>query len=355
MNTPSDEGFRFSDLLLAPFAGVYSCAMRSRNAAFESKILPVGGPDVGIISVGNLSAGGTGKTPIVSLLVGEVTKLGVKCGIVSRGYGGETKEPTFVIPDGQATTAKRFGDEPTWLAHRHRDVPVFVGADRVATAKKLASEMKVQLIFADDAFQHRYLRREMDIVLLDATQPRWHYRSLPLGRLREGFGSLARARHVFLTKTNLAPGDRLQWLRRRVAAEKSGAHFDVHEFEWIIAGFSQLGSDAPPAMLKRTRVMLVSGIANGAAFADLVRQTIGNADVAGHVEFADHHRYSTADLERVEKEADRLKVDAIVVTEKDAVKLGGWQPKLPCLVSQLVARPTGDLRTVYEEFRRLAR
>ncbi|MES2962486.1 MAG: tetraacyldisaccharide 4'-kinase [Bdellovibrionota bacterium] len=356
----SGSGFRSTDVFTAPFASVYAGVMRARNFAFDSKLLPVDGPEELIVSIGNLSAGGTGKTPIVSMMVGELSKRGLSCGIVSRGYGGETTEAAPVWPDGQSATAKKFGDEPTWLAHRHRDVPVYVGADRAAVAKKLASEMKVDVIVADDAFQHRYLRRDVDIVLLDASQPRWHYRSLPLGRLREGFGSLARARYVFLTKTNLATGDDLQWLRQRVAQERSKmtglSRFDVFEFEWVISGFVPLGSEDPPSTLKGTRVLLVSGIAKGSAFADSVRQVIGTLQIAGHLEFADHHRYTHADLGRIMEKAETLGVDAIVVTEKDAVKLEGfWHPKIPCLVSRLEARPTGDLRLVYEEIDRLAR
>lgn len=352
----SEVGFRASDLLTAPLTPLYVGAMRVRNLGFDFQILPVEGPSAVVVSVGNLSAGGTGKTPIVSYLVRELTARGLPCGIVSRGYGGETKFPAKVSPDGKAVTARRFGDEPTWLAHHHRDVPVFVGADRVAVAEKLMTESKVKVIVADDAFQHRYLRRDVDIVLLDASQPRWHYRSLPMGRLREGFASLSRARYVFLTKTNLASAENLRWLRHRVAVEKSRAAFDVFEFEWVISGFTALGSDAPPSPLSDAKVLLVSGIARGSTFADSARSTLGPARVLGHLEFADHHSYSADDFAMIEREADRLSVDAIVVTEKDAVKMDGlWSPKIPCLVSRLQARPTGDLRMVYEEIGRLAR
>lgn len=352
----SSGGFRAIDVLAAPFAPLYAGVMSLRNLAFDTRVLRASGPSVPVVSIGNLSAGGTGKTPIVSFLVSELKKLGLTCGIVSRGYGGETRDASFVIPDGAPATARKFGDEPTWLAHHHRDVPVFVGADRAAAAEKLESEMKVKVILADDAFQHRYLRRDIDIVLLDASQPRWHYRSLPLGRLREGFASLRRARYVFLTKVNLASSENLQWLRARVALEKSRSNFDVFEFEWVIAGFTSLGSEAASSSMKGTRVLLVSGIARGSAFAESVRAAIGSTQIAGHLEFADHHAYEPADFAMIESEAARLGVDAIVVTEKDAVKMNGiWSPKIPCLVSRLEARPTGDLRMVYEEIRRLAR
>lgn len=352
----SGDGFKASDVLTAPLAPLYAGVMKLRNLAFDSNLLPVGGPSIPVVSVGNLSAGGTGKTPIVSLLVEQLTGRGLKCGIVSRGYGGETKGPAFVAPDGTSESARLFGDEPAWLAHRHREVPVLVGADRRAAAEKLASERKVDVLVADDAFQHRYLRRDVDVVLIDASQPRWHYRTLPLGRLREGFASLKRARYVFLTKTNLAAPADLQWLRQRIAVEKARSKFDVHEFEWVITGFSPLGTESAPAAMSGARVLLVSGIARGAAFAASVSISVGAGAVAGHLEFADHHRYSSDDLALIEKEAERLGVDAVVVTEKDAVKLEGiWRSKVPCYVSRLQARPTGDLRHMYEEIGRLAR
>lgn len=330
--------------------------MKLRNFAFDQGLLLVRGPNVPVVSVGNLSAGGTGKTPIVSLLVSGLASRGSKVGVVSRGYGGETKESTRVPSDGSPSSAARYGDEPTWLANRHPDVPVYVGADRAEAAQKLTEENQVDLVVADDAFQHRYLRREADVVLVDASQPAWHYRSLPFGRLREDFSALRRARYVFLTKTNLASVNELKWLRHRVDAEKSKARFDVYEFEWALAGFVPLASPtSTPSLLKQAKVLLVSGIARGNAFKDLVASTIGTAPLAGHIEFNDHHRYSQTDLARIESEAERLGVDAIVVTEKDAVKLGSWQPKTACLVSRLTARPTGDFEKVYEEIRRLGR
>src|SRR5690606_2868820 len=120
--------------------------------------------------------------------------------IVSRGYGGSEKGPARVPSDGKVKTAARFGDEPAWYAAKFTDVPVVVGADRVQAGKFMAAGdvgAKVDVVIADDAFQHRRMKRVLDCVVLDASAPRWHYRPLPVGRMREPFSSLLRAGAIF--------------------------------------------------------------------------------------------------------------------------------------------------------------
>ncbi len=350
--------------LIYPLAGLYKSIMSSRNLAFDRGWLPsheVGRP---VISIGNLTAGGTGKTPLTALLVEGFLRRGKRIGLVSRGYGGTEKGPARVPSDGTAETARRFGDETAWLAHRYPSVPVVIAAKRVEAARLLIEECdgNIDLILADDAFQHRWLKRSLDAVVLDPTEPEWHYRPLPLGRTREGFDSLARADAVFLTKTNLAAESQVKWLLSQVArvAKAHKRHPLVFELESYIPFFLPLAGGRSMADLesrsvssfKGERVLLVSGIGRPHTFARLIRNIV-HAEVLEHLVFNDHHSYSEANLAAIEARAVQLGAGAILVTEKDAVKMSNWRPRVPCWASRLETRAKGDLGAFYEAVDRL--
>jgi len=322
--------------------------MRARGLAYDRGWLDAVDVGVPVLSIGNITAGGTGKTPLTSFLLQSFSSQGRRVGVVSRGYGGSEQGPARVPADGLPRTAARFGDEPAWLAARHPDVPVVIGADRVAAAKHLGGA--VDLILADDAFQHRRLRRGFDAVVIDATEPIWHYRSLPLGRQREDFRSLARARAVFLTKTNLAEREALTWLRSRLA-DVVPPTAAVFEFEARLAGVVPLGAPVvePARELALTgAVLLVSGIGRPQTFRKSVETDL-RAEVAEQMIFPDHYRYGDEDRLRIRARAEELGVSAIVMTEKDAVKMSGPADfRLPAWVTRLETRPLTPLKEFYE-------
>jgi tetraacyldisaccharide 4'-kinase len=336
---------RLLSWLLAPPSRLFGALAHVRGLLYDSSAFEIVDTEVPIVSIGNLTAGGTGKTPITSFLTSELSSRGVQCAIVSRGYGAVEKGPAQVPNDGSPKTARRFGDEPSWLAHRHPETPVMIGAKRPESVEYLkthtvfASAAK-RLIVADDAFQHRRLRRSLDIVILDATEPEWHYQSLPLGRMRESFDALRRARFIFLSKTNLGEPAQLEWLRERIKPYRA----KVVEFTSVIGGFSRLDEETV-ADLPVKRVVLASGIARPHTFELSVAP---RAQVLKHFVFGDHHAYSAADLAEIENEASALGAEAIVVTEKDAVKLGSWQSRIPVYVSRLQAVPQSDLGEFFE-------
>lgn len=390
------------EYFLRPAASLFAWGAALRGRAYERgwfKSFDVGVP---VVSIGNLTAGGTGKTPMTALFVEGLRARGLRVGIISRGYGGTHSEISasastgasvsastsarggpMRVPVAQAVAdrtrhARCFGDEPVWLAARFPDVPVFVGTDKVATALALSRENrnensgknKIDLILADDAFQHRRLKRGLDVVLLDASEPRWHYRPLPLGRMREGFEALSRAHAIFITKANLAAAGQIDWLRTCVG-ESAGGATEIFEIDFVITGFTLLekarddargvvGADTDTdadgliaaSELAGRRLVLASGIGRPRAFADLVRASTG-AEIVEHCVFRDHQVYSTTDLESVVARARAACADHIVVTEKDAVKMSGWNPSVPVLVSRLEARPARDLGEFYEEVGRL--
>lgn len=345
----------FVEALLKPAATLYEFLANARNAAFERGWHPVIDSGVPVVSIGNLTAGGTGKTPVTALLTSAFRERGKSVGIVSRGYGGSEKGPARVPAKGDTETARRFGDEPTWLAARFPDVPVIVAADRVAAVKALAREHEVDVVIADDAFQHRRLARRFDIVILDALEPDWHYRPLPLGRLRESFSSLRRAHAVFITKANLATVEERERLRQHIDDVLAGAtqRPPIYEIELSLSGFERLdegrGELIPCRSLQGKKVVLASGIGRPESFERLVVRE-ANVIVVEHLVFADHHQYSKADLARIAARVRESSADAVVVTEKDAVKMTGWSPDFSCLVTKLEAR--GSLEGFYEELDR---
>lgn len=352
-----------SAIFLWPLSLLFARVVAVRNRLYNTAALEIIRVDKPVISIGNLTLGGTGKTPMTSFLLEVLAERGVRCAVVSRGYRGKQgrTSPARVTADGSEEAARQFGDEPAWLAFRHKTVPVYVGADRVRAAQLLATENpEVQVILADDAFQHRRLHRDTDIVLLDASESLSHYRLLPLGRMRESLVALERANFVFITKANLASEAKLAWLRRTLNQQRTGSNFKVIEFESVIGGFSRLEdfhlSPQPrEATLRGLRVVLVSGIARPKTFSRLVEAFA--VEIIFHRIFADHHVYSPSDLEGIEEMAEELQADAVIVTEKDGVKLSEWRPKrqLQVLVSRLALRPLGSLHGFFEEASRLTR
>lgn len=213
--------------LLALLSIVYSYLMHVRAWFFLVGVLPSESCGSFVVSVGNIQAGGTGKTPIVSFLARR-WRAHLRLGIVSRGYRRKTKgslrvEPSSSSADGQKlSAAEKFGDEPLWLAQSLADgkgtvVPVQVGEKRIDAARDLIAAEGVKLILLDDGFQHLAIRRSFDIVLIDASVEDWHWRVLPWGRLREPLSALSRADAIILTKTESVSPDRLDRIEKRMS------------------------------------------------------------------------------------------------------------------------------------------
>jgi tetraacyldisaccharide 4'-kinase len=342
------------DLALGLPARLFGALASFRGYLYDSGTLEIVDAGSPVISIGNLTAGGTGKTPITSFLASYLSKRELACAIVSRGYGASVEGPALVPINGNAA---EFGDEPTWLAAEHPDVTVVIGAKRpeaIAFLKSGRGEDLAEkfIVLADDGFQHRRLKRNLDLVILDATEPRWHYRSLPQGRMRESFDALKRASFIFISKTNLAEASQLAWLRDQARAYGK----PVIEFAVGLNGFVPLDRNLPnaiPRPLSVGRVVLVSGIARPETFEQLITESIAGVQVLKHFIFKDHHAFSVSDFESIEVQALELGAEAIVVTEKDATKLRQWHPELPCYVSRLVAKPLTDLGGFHEAIDRL--
>jgi len=273
-------------------SSIYGLGVRARNALYDRGVFHARRLRGPVVSVGNLSVGGSGKTPFI-LLLGELLKArGIKFDVLSRGYGRKSKGVLLVDPSG---SAEYFGDEPLLIARKLR-VPVIVSEDRYAGGTLAESKYGIQLHLLDDGFQHRSLARDFDIVLITPEDARdW---LLPAGRLRELPASLARADAVVLTSgastDAFSLSGRLVWRVRRGIVPKN----------------------VP------SRPVVFCGIARPQNFL-LQLRTAGIEPVAEAL-YRDHHPYSERDIADLLQLRQRSEADGFVTTEKDAVNLGGF-------------------------------
>jgi tetraacyldisaccharide 4'-kinase len=291
MRTPAFWQSRFPAALLLPLSVVFGSVSAMRRLLFRSGILAAERIPVPVVVVGNLSAGGAGKTPTVRYLCDEMRQRGWQVGIVSRGYGGDVEDVAEVDPAGSAS---RYGDEPVLLA-RSTGRPVFVGRDRaLASRTLLQAHPQINLIITDDGLQHYRLARDIEIVVIDGARGLENGWLLPAGPLREARSRLARADAVLINGAALAD---------------IPAH--PNRFAMQLAPQDAWRLNRP----SDARIAAVAGIARPVRFFETLRQA--GLTFTEHA-FPDHHAYTVNDLALPQH-------DIVLTTEKDAVKLAALQ------------------------------
>jgi len=294
---------------LAVLAVPYAAAMRLRNAAYDRGLLATHAAAAPVISVGNLTLGGTGKTPLVAWLARVLAAAGRRPTIVSRGYAARAGETS---------------DEAAELGILLPDVPHRANRDRVVAARAAVGD-GADAIILDDGFQHRRLRRDLDIVAIDATDPFGCDHLFPRGLLRESPRSLARAQAVVLTRATSVSERRRDEIRRAVLAAAGRDGGGPRKIVWAEATHAAIGlrdstgQTRSLADLAGRRVFAFAAIGNPAAF----RRTLAEAgaDVTGFRAFADHHAYTAADLEAICSLAQSAGAEEVLTTLKDLVKI----------------------------------
>jgi tetraacyldisaccharide 4'-kinase len=298
-----------------------------RVAAYRRGLLPrarLAGP---VVSVGNLSVGGSGKTPVVARVAEVLRDAGEKVAVLSRGYGGSFRGEALVVSDGTTVLAGAVeaGDEPVMLARALPGVVVAVGARRDVVGRAVEARFGRRVHVLDDGFQHLRLERDLDLVCLDVND--LEDRPMPAGRLRERPSALARASLVLLTRIEAASDADLRALEARLSPERT---FRVAR---RVVGFSTLdgAAAAPPA-----RAFLLAAIARPERFQqDLLRCGVV---VVGSAFFRDHHRFRRGELDGVAARARAAGAEGIVTTAKDAVRLeGGAFSGVPVVVLNVAA------------------
>jgi tetraacyldisaccharide 4'-kinase len=291
---------------LTVLEGAWAAAVASRSAAWALGLARARRLPVRVVSVGNLVAGGTGNTPFVAWLAGRALLAGRRPGVLSRGYGPR--------PPGSALS-----DEGTVLADLlGPGVPQVEDPDRRRGGERLlAVHRRTDLLLLDDGFQHRRLARDVDVVLLDATNPWGHGRLLPRGLLREPPAALGRAHAVVLTRTERVSADDVARLTREARAWAPSALAATARTvprALVLAD----GSQRPLSNLSGRAVFAAAGIGNPAAFEAALRDL--GARVVGRRFVRDHAMPSAADAARIDLEARRAGADAVLATRKDLVK-----------------------------------
>ena len=315
---------------LWPLSIPWQAAVRTRNRLYDIEVLKTRRVEAPVISVGNLSVGGTGKTPFIIHLVERLRDLAapkkLNLGVVSRGYKGKAKN-TLLVSD-RRRVIEGFtiaGDEPVLIAQSAKSTVVVVDHKRYRGAQFAVDEMKVKLVLLDDGFQHRQLHRDLDIVLLDAADPLGNRLVLPAGFLREPVSALTRADIIVLSK---AHGDSEELAER---ASKLGDMRDkpviitrlVPQF-WRRMDQTELFS---PEEIQGKKVAALAGIAKPESFFDTVRDL--GADLLQPIPLPDHCKYSKSHLDNISRHFVRSRSEWLVTTEKDALKLPAIMRFLP--------------------------
>ena len=301
----------------------YGALVRLRNTGYRLGILGTHRLPCRVICVGNLTVGGTGKTPTVIMLGALLAAAGSRVCVLLRGYRREGRGVAVVSDGAQVLLGWReAGDEAVLLARSLPGVPVIVGGDRVAAGRLALDKFRPEVILLDDGFQHRRLCRDADLVLLDAMDPFGGDWLLPRGRLRESVSALGRAQAVLVTRADQT-GD-LAGLRCRL--ERLAPRLPLGLAVYRPYRLVDLSSKQERQFeeLRGRRVFAMSGIANPQGF----RQTLvgAGAHLVGSLAFADHHAFTPEDGARMVQEARAVSAEWIVTTEKDAVRLDMQPP-----------------------------
>lgn len=312
------------DLALVPFAFTYGVVAQLRSGLYRYGLLKTRSLSCPVISVGNLTVGGTGKTPVVIALANWLHQQGKRVGVVSRGYGRDDENRIVLVSNGNGVlvNAHEAGDEPVLIATRCPGVPVIVGADRYAAGTQLLSQCSCNVLILDDGFQHVALTRDANLLLVDAETRFGNGYLLPRGPLREPFTSIERATALIVTRASSTENDVIAKLGTSAARE-----IPIGILTFSLAGFVNLrtGEVLSQEMMCGKRCIAFCGIANPNSFSTM----LDNAGVIVQelLSFPDHWRYTSEDFQKIWDSTDGCAPKIVITTEKDAVKIRDRLPE----------------------------
>ncbi|HUQ33993.1 MAG TPA: tetraacyldisaccharide 4'-kinase [Pyrinomonadaceae bacterium] len=337
-----------SGIILAPLGALYSAAMRARLALYRRGALGVHKINSPVISVGNITTGGTGKTPMVEWVARAAAEEGRRVCILTRGFGRVDAGRRVLVSDGERITAteREGGDEPRLLAEMLLGVAsVLSDANRVEAARWAESNLGSDLFILDDGFQHLRIARDLDLVTVDATNPWGGGKLLPVGRLREPLKGLARADALILTRAEQAQD--LDSLRKQAERLSGGRPILISRTRTTavrpldpaeLKTYEPDTAASPPSpithgLLPPQPVAAFCAVGNPAAFFTHARND-------GHIlnytrAFPDHHVYKQSEVDSLVLEAGRQGARSLLTTAKDAVKLRSLRFDLPCYVLEI--------------------
>jgi tetraacyldisaccharide 4'-kinase len=324
-------------LALTPLGRLYGVAMRARRALYGSGRLRTHKLGLPVISVGNLTTGGTGKTPLVEWIGRELARTGKRVCILTRGYGRDKPGARVVVSDGRQilSDAAEAGDEPLLLAESLKGLAAVISdADRVAAAGWAVDNLHSEVFVLDDGFQHLRLARNLNILTIDAANPWGNRKLLPAGILRESPTELARADCVVITRTDEATA--VAELRSEIVALNH--EIPIFSSRMRVSGIRDVHSQLVQSSIvqKEIRGSTISafcGIGNPESFFSLLRRA--GYQPAYTQAFRDHHTYTQSDLDRVVRKSVARSAQILLTTAKDEVKLRSLTSRLPCYAVEI--------------------
>ena len=306
----------YTKILLLPLSIIYGIIIETRNILFHIGILKSRRFNVPVLCVGNITVGGTGKTPHTELIISELRKkFRVAC--LSRGY--KRKTSGFILSDANST-AREIGDEPMQIKNKFPDIWVACDGNRVRGIEKLlALQQPPEVIILDDAFQHRYVQADKNIVLVDYNRPVYEDHLLPAGRLREHTAALKRADYIIVTKCPPS----LQPIERRILSKYLKIKPYQHLF-FTTLGYGEIQSLSPEAssitLHKDCRILCVTGIAQPQPYIEYLKKYTSHLT---ELRYPDHHHFTKKDIQHIVQAFEGIQGTEkyIFTTEKDAMRL----------------------------------
>ena len=323
--------------MLKPLGWLYGRIVDLRHSFYNKgffKSFPLG---TRTISIGNITAGGTGKTPLVAYVADLLSENGERVCILTRGYGRENPKQRVLVSDLEKVlvNARTGGDEPVELARKLVGKAIIVAdADRIAAAEWAKKTFGITAFVLDDGFQHRRALRDLDIVCIDATDPFGGGSLLPAGRLREPLHNLERAHAIVITRTNLV--DNVSGLAAQISGHTPNARIfearsEIINIVEIGRSVSQLPvTDDPRLYARIVKSFAFCGLGNPSNF--FKQLAVDGFDLAGKKPFPDHYYYKQEGIRKLENLAHSSGAEILLTTSKDAVKLSDIEFAMPCLV-----------------------
>ena len=317
-------------IVLPPLSLLYGAVTRTRLSLYRRGTFQTTKLDRPVISIGNITTGGTGKTPLVEYVAKTVAGQGKKVCILTRGYGRKDPHLQVIVSDGYEVLASpsEAGDEPYLLATRLKGLAAVISsADRIAAGREAIKDFGTECFVLDDGFQHLRLARDLNIVTIDATNPWGGGRLLPHGRLRESTEGMSRADCVVITRCDQVKS--IEALREEILRLTGGK--PIFESQMRIVRVSPLkdGGDC----LAPTRAAAFCAVGNPASFFESLRRA--GFEVVMERAFQDHHVYSQDEIDAISRAANEAGVEVLVTTAKDAVKLRTLGFSIPCYVVEI--------------------
>ena len=333
----------FASIILPPLSAIYSVVTRARISGYKRGWFSVSKLSAPVISVGNLTTGGTGKTPLVEWVCKVVAReTGKRVCVLTRGYGRANPQSQVAVSDGNKLLAseREAGDEPYLLAQNLNGIAAVVSnPDRLAAGQWAIKNLGSEVFMLDDGFQHLRLARDLDIVTIDATNPWGGGTLLPYGRLREPRASLSRADCIVVTRTEQVQ-DRVSLTE---SVQRLAGAVPVFTSRMMTSGIRIInGENVNNESLLTQPIAAFCGVGNPESFFNKLRQE-GYTTVFTRA-FADHHDYSQADLNQLIKEAKDHGASGLITTAKDALKLAALELDLSCYVLEIKISIDDDAR-----------